>query len=185
MNMDEKLLINEFIKDRKVGAIASTSNQVTKKMLNKIDFEKANVFVEYGPGNGAITKQLLYQMKKDAFLFVFETNEKFIDSLISINDKRLIIINDDAENAQPILKNRYKIEKVDYIISTIPFTLFNRNKRKRIIYKSYALLDEKGKFITHQYSWLIYYLIKEKFAAANLTTTLLNIPPAFILVGVK
>ncbi len=70
--MSEKILINELIKDRKVGAIASTSNQLTKRMLNKIDFEKATVLVEYGPGKGIITKQLLNLMRKDTTLFVFE-----------------------------------------------------------------------------------------------------------------
>ncbi len=183
--MGEKILINELIKDKNVGAITSTSNQITKKMLSKIDFNNAKVIIEYGPGKGIITKQLLIQMREDATLFVFETNEQFINNLSKINDKRLIIINSDAEKAQIILKNRYKTEKVDYIISTIPFTFFNKRKRKRIIFMTYTLLKEKGKFITYQYSWLIYDLIKNRFSASSIKTTLLNIPPAFIIEGVK
>ena len=34
--MDEKILINELVKGKNVGAIASTSIRVTKYMINKL-----------------------------------------------------------------------------------------------------------------------------------------------------
>ena len=183
--MVEKILINEFIKDRSVGAIMATSDFVIKKMLNKIDFHNAKVIIEYGAGRGVITKNLLSQMKEDATLFVFETNEQFIKDLSKINDRRLIIINSDAEKALIILKNEHQTEEVDYIISTVPFTFMDRRKRKRTIFKSYTLLKEKGKFITYQYSWIIYHLIKSRFSESNIKIRLFNIPPVFIIVGTK
>jgi len=183
--MKENILIGELIKDKKTGAIVSTSGHVTKHIINKMDFVKAKVILEYGPGNGIITRNLLNNMSFDSVLFVFETNERFINKLSKLEDKRLIIINADAEKAQMILKNRYKIEKVDFIISTIPFTFFDRRKRKRIISRSFNLLTKKGKFITSQYSWLIYNLIKKQFTESSMVPTLLSMPPAFILVGVK
>jgi len=183
--MTEKLLINDFIKDINVGAIVSTSGHVTRKMLDKIDFENANMIVEYGPGKGVITKQLLSKMSEDTVLFVFEINEYFIKELSKINDKRLIIVNSDAEKAQMILKNRYKIENVDNIISSIPFTFINKRKRRRIIFRSFTLLNEKGKFITYQYSLLIYNLIKKQFSEMSLNFTLINIPPVFIFECIK
>ena len=183
--MNEKILVNELVKDKNVGAVASTSIRVTKYMINKIDFDNAKLIVEYGPGKGVITRHILSQMREDAALFVFETNENFIHELAKINDKRLIIINSDAENAKMILKNRYKIEQADYIISTIPLTFLDRKKRRRIISRSYTLLKEKGKFITYQYSWLNYNLIKERFSESRIKFILLNILPAFIFVGIK
>jgi len=183
--MTEKILIREFIKDKKVGAAFSTSRHVIKKMLGNIDFDKATLLVEYGPGKGVITTHLLKRMRNDAVLYVFETNEKFIKDLLKIGDKRLVIINESAENAQTTLKNRYKINKVDCIISTIPFTFFDRRKRKRVITKTYNLLNKNGKFITYQYTGLIYQLIKQKFHQTRVIATVLNIPPAIIFTGVK
>ena len=183
--MLEKILINEFIKDKNVGAITSTSGYITKKMLSKIDFDNAKVIVEYGSGKGVITKYLLSQMKEDATLFAFETNERFVNDLSKINDKRLTIINSDAEKAQLTLKNEHQTEEVDYIISTIPLTFIDRKKRRRIIFRSYTLLKEKGKFITYQYSWMIYHLIKNRFSASSIKIKLFNIPPAFIIEGTK
>ena len=183
--MIEGILLNDFIRDKKVGAVVSTSGNVTKKMMSKIDFNEAKILVEYGPGTGIITKQLLAFMREDAVLFVFETNENFVDMLCKINDNRLIIINSDAEDAQVILKNRYKLEKVDHIISSIPFTFINETKRKSIIYKTFSLLNEKGKFITYQYSLLIHNLIKKQFSETSLKFALINLPPVFIFEAIK
>ena len=183
--MTEKILIKEFIKDKKVGAAFSTTKHVIKKMVGNIDFDKAKILLEYGPGKGVITEHLLELMREDAILYAFETNEGFIKELLNISDNRLVIVNADAEDARTILKNRYKINKVDYVISTIPFSFFDRRKRKRVITKTYNLLNEKGKFITYQYSGLIYQLIKQKFHQTQVIAALINIPPAIIFTGIK
>ncbi len=183
--MKTKLLIKEFVQDKNVGAIASNSKHIVEKLIENINFETAKIIVEYGPGDGVITHMILDNMKPDAVLYVFESNSTFIDHLSEIIDKRLIIINDDAENAKQILKSRYNIESVDYIVSTIPFTLIEKRKRRRIIFKSHTLLNEKGRFITCQYSWFIFNLIKEKFKTANWEFVFLNLPPSFIMVGLK
>jgi len=183
--MIEGILLNDFIRDKNVGAIVSTSGHVTTKMISKIDFKEAKILVEYGPGKGIITKRLLALMRDDAVLFIFETNDNFIKELCKINDKRLVIINSDAEDAQMILENRYKTEKVDHIISSIPFTFINEEKRKSIIYKTFSLLNEKGKFVTYQYSLLIHNLIKKQFSETSLKFVLLNLPPVFIFEAIK
>ncbi|MCK4288980.1 MAG: hypothetical protein KAW86_07240 [Bacteroidales bacterium] len=177
--------MKSFIKDKHVGAIFPSSKLIVKKIIDKIDFQKAKIIVEYGPGKGVITKKLLDNMHDDASLFVFETNEQFINDLFQIKDRRLIIINTSAENARLVLKNRYKTERVDYIVSTIPFTFLDRRMRRRIIYRTFTLnLLLKG-FITYQYSWLIFHLINRKFKKANWKFVLLNIPPAIIFEGIK
>ena len=177
--------MKSFIKDKQVGDIFPSSKLVVKKIIEKIDFKKAKIIVEYGSGKGVITKKLLDTMHDDAFLFVCETNEIFINKLLQIKDKRLIIINADAENAKLVLKNRYKTESVDYIVSTIPFTFLDRRTRRRIIYRTFTLLNEKGRFITYQYTWFIFHLINRKFKKANWKLVLLNIPPAIIFEGIK
>ena len=183
--MYQKILRNELINDKDIGVIASTPNHVTKKMLSKVDFDNAKVIVEYGSGKAIITKQILSLMSEDAILYVFETKEQLVNDISKINDKRLIIINSDAEKAQIVLNEKYKMEDVDYIISTLPLTFIDRRKRRRIIFRSYTLLKEKGKFITYQYSWIIYHLVKKRFSTSSIKVKLFNIPPAFIIEGIK
>ena len=183
--MEDKILIKEFLKDKNVGAVASSSDNVVKKIVHEIDFANAEVIVEYGPGKGTITKQLLKSMTANAVLFVFETNQDFIVALERIIDKRLMIINADAKSALLILKNRYKIEDVDYIISTIPFSFLDQRLKQRIIFSSFTMLKEKGKFLTYQYTPLIYSIIKNKFKNHSIKPNLSNFPPAFIMQGIK
>jgi len=183
--MAANILIKEFIKDFEVGAIAPTSNNLAKKVIEKLTFEKEAIIIEYGPGDGVITKMLLDKMTTNSVLYVFETNKTFIKKLIEIKDNRLIIINDNASKARLVLKNCYNVEKVDYIISTIPFSFIKKNKRRRIISVSYKILKEQGKFITYQYSFFIFHLLKTKFKNVNWEFILLNIPPAFIINGIK
>jgi len=183
--METKLLLKRIVNGRKAGVTVSTSDNVVKKIIAKINFDKAGIIVEYGSGNGMITKMLLKNMKPNSILFVFETNKSFIDELLQINDKRLIIINGNAEHANIILKNRYKIESVDYVVSITPFMFLERRKRKRIIYKIYSLLNKKGRFISYQYSWLIFNLMSRKFQKVNWKLTLLNLVPVVIIEGIK
>jgi len=162
-----------------------SSKSIVNNIITQIDFKRANIIIEYGPGYGIITKQLLKNMKPDAILFVFETNHNFIKHLMSINNSRLVIINADAKSALLILRNRYKIEDVDYIISTIPFTLFGQYLKRRIISSSYIMLKERGEFFTYQYNPLIYSIIKSKFKEHSIKASLINFPPAFIMQGLK
>jgi len=180
-----KVYIKELIKDKNVGAITSTSSHAVMKLVKKINFKNAETIIEYGPGCGVITKILLENMKLNASLYVFETNKNFIETLSEINDKRLFIINADAESAEYVLKTRYQIDRVDNIISTIPFTFFKMRKRKRIIFKSFKLLNENGRFITYQYSWLIFSLMKRHFKNVNWEVELFSFPPSVLIDGIK
>ncbi len=150
---------------------------MVKRTIAKIDFDIAEIIVEYGAGNGVIIKMLLENMKSKSILFVFETNKNIIDELLQVNDKRLIIVNGSAEHANIILKNRYKIKSVDFVVSTIPFTFIERRKRRRIIYRTHSLLNKKGGFLSYQHSWLIFNLTARKFQKINWRMVLLNLVP--------
>jgi len=162
----------------------TTKKNIVKNIIGRINFDNEEIIVAYGSSNTVMTKMLLENIKPKSVLFVFETNEHSINDLCNINDKRLVIINADAENAKMILKNRYKVEKVDFIISAIHFAFFARRKKNRIISRSYSLLKEKGKFITTQYTWLIYKLIKEQFSEISINPAVVNMPPV-IIEGIK
>ena len=86
--MKTKLYIKEFVKDKNVGAITSTSDHVVKKIIEKIDFIKAEKIVEYGPGNGVITRLLLqvlgryYGIFGQVLLMIFLNLELLMDNIM-------------------------------------------------------------------------------------------------------
>ena len=173
--------LGEFIKERKtVGAIAPSSKFLMKKMIAPIDFQKADVIVELGPGNGVFTKGILERMKQTSKLFSFELNTPFYEHISTIiDDKRLILINDTAEKIDIHLE-KHGIGKVDYIVSSLPFTVIPKEVKLTIIDKCVKQLKDDGMFIQFQYSLNAKKLLSSKFSQIKIDFSVLNFPPAFV-----
>ena len=70
--------LKQFWQEKKmVGAMSPSSKYLAHKMLRNIDFKKAKVIIELGPGTGIFTKKILEFMQPDAKLLVFELNDTF------------------------------------------------------------------------------------------------------------
>jgi len=180
--MNSKLVFysNCFKKPKEVAALAPSSRFVVKKILSMIDFDHADCLVEYGPGTGVITKGLLSKMKTNAKLLCFETNKKFCSFLYKkVDDKRLVIINDSAENLALHLK-KLKIKNVDYVISGIPFSLIKKGDKKLIISQTRDSLRKGGNFIIYQYSQHIKKYLSTEFEKIYQGIVVRNLPPYFI-----
>ena len=173
--------LGEFIQERKtVGAIAPSSKFLMKKMIGPIDFQKADVIIELGPGNGVFTKGILERMKQTSKLFSFELNTPFYKHISEImEDKRLILINDSAEEIDKHLK-KHGIGKVDYIVSSLPFAVIPKEVKLKIIDKCVKQLKDDGMFIQFQYSLNSKKLLSSKFSQIKIDFSALNFPPAFV-----
>jgi phospholipid N-methyltransferase len=158
-----------------------SSRFLAKKMLKNIDFNKAKVIVEYGAGNGVITKHILNNMRDDAILLCFEINKNFYDHLKEIDDDRLILLDVSAEHIIDILHEK-DIKDVDYFISSLPLSIIPQKIGKKILNNSKKALKDNGIFIQYQYSLSFYKILKDVFEDknVNLHYEILNIPPAFI-----
>jgi phosphatidylethanolamine/phosphatidyl-N-methylethanolamine N-methyltransferase len=171
----------EFLKERKtVGALSPSSIFLARKMLAPIDFDKARVIVELGPGTGIFTKEVLKQLHPDAKLLVFETQRNFCELLErEIKDPRMVLINDSAEKIEHYLKAN-GLEQSDYTISSIPFTVVPTQIKNTILSQTVKCLKPGGMFIQFQYSLNAHKLLKSYFKTVKLDFTPMNIPPAFV-----
>jgi len=180
--MRKKLkFFKEFWKERRVvGAISPSSIFLAKKMISSIDFKSARILVEFGPGTGIFTKEILKNMHPDAKLLVFETQKSFCDQIeLEIKDERMILVNDSAEKIGEFLqKNGF--EAADHIISSLPFTVIPTQIKNAILTQAVKYLSIKGTFLQFQYSLNAHKLLKSRFKTVKLDFTPMNIPPAFI-----
>src|SRR5499427_10842628 len=95
----ERLLFarNFFRHPRMLGSIVPSSRFLIKQLLEPINFGRARVIVEYGPGSGVITAELLRRMRSDAVLIAIEMNPDFVSYLSSaFSDKRLQVVEGSA-----------------------------------------------------------------------------------------
>ena len=166
---------------RIIGAICPSSKALAKKMIEKIDFENAECIVEYGPGTGVFTEELIKRKQKDTVLLVIELNKDLYDLLINKygGTKNIYIIHDSAENITDYI-NKFGFKYVDYIVSGLPFAAFPEDLSNAILSNTVKILKKDGKFITFQYTLLKKNLMKQFFKDIHTTYEFRNIPPAFI-----
>jgi phospholipid N-methyltransferase len=153
-------------------------------MIKHVDFKNAEVIVELGAGDGVITAHILGGMNKDSTLFAFEVNPSFCEKLRKINDDRLYVIEDSAENLMHHLEE-HNVHKIDYFISAIPFVVIPQNTAYSIVGLCRDVLKEGGKFIQVHYSLLTKKMYAKVFGNVDVNFVPFNLPPAFVLVSVK
>lgn len=173
--------INEFFKNKsEIGAVAPSSKYLRRKMNGGINFDSATCIVEFGPGTGIFTHEIIQKMRKDCFLLIFETNQNFYEKLkTEINDERVLVLNDSAELVHEKLVE-LGFTKTDYIISSLPLTVFPKEVKENILKNSKKSLKKDGKYIQFQYSLNALKMLKGTFQEVSLSFTFLNVPPAFV-----
>src|SRR2546429_8872508 len=127
---------NFFRHPRMLGSIVPSSRFLIKQLLQPINWARADVIVEYGPGVGGITAEVLRQMRPDATLIAIEMNPDFVKYLrSSFTDKRLRVVEGSAVSVDEILR-RFGYTRANYIISGIPFSTIPAPLRERILRKT-------------------------------------------------
>jgi phospholipid N-methyltransferase len=149
-------------------------------MFGKLNYSDAKVIVELGGGRGVFTHEILKLMSSDCKLLVFEVNEVFCNKLNSeIQDKRVTIINDSAEHIGTYL-HQHKFQKADFIISSLPLSMFSLELKESILQNATSFLSEVGQFLQFQYAPFDYKRLKTHFGKVKMNFSLLNFPPAFV-----
>ncbi|MEK6983641.1 MAG: rRNA adenine N-6-methyltransferase family protein [Nanoarchaeota archaeon] len=180
------LFFSSFLKyPKEIGSVVPSSKFLTDEILKNIDFKNARFIAEYGPGTGCITVEILKRARKDAKVLCFEINKKFCTYLgKKVKDKRLIIINDSAENIKKHLK-KFNIPKIDYIISGLPFSALHASKKRAIIGETRDTLTNDGKFVVYQFLNSFKKYLCSYFPKISMKFVPLNIPPCFVYICEK
>jgi phospholipid N-methyltransferase len=175
----------EGIKNIKTtGTITRSSRFVCRRLIKGIDFDTAKCIVELGGGDGVVTKHILENMGADTKLITFEILPQFCDLLRNLNDDRLIVAQDSAENIQKyLIENGFK--KADYVVSTLPFVNIPEDIGTRILNVAKENLKTGGIFSQLNYSLLTKDLYQSIFGNVDFDFIMRNVPPAFILTCVK
>lgn len=174
----------EFVKHPKmIGAVAPSGKSLAKKMMEPIQFECAHCIVEYGPGMGSFTRELIERKNPDTKLFLIENNSVFYRRLKKeFGEKEgVFVIFDSAEKINTYLK-KYGVDTADYIVSGLPFTSLPARVSKNIMEATQKAIGRRGKFITFQYSMAKRKFFSRYFIIVGRLLEFKNLPPAYVLV---
>ncbi|HTV79268.1 MAG TPA: rRNA adenine N-6-methyltransferase family protein [Steroidobacteraceae bacterium] len=174
--------LNFFRHPFMLGSIWPSSPYLVDEVLRPVDWERARVIVEYGPGVGTITGEILRRMRPDAHLVAIETNEAFVKFLKgSIADPRLHVANDSAADVGLILK-RLNLPPAQYVVSGIPLGSMPEALRADIVAKTRAALAPGGQFLVYQFTSRVLPVLQRTFEEVSRSMEKRNIPPAHLFV---
>jgi len=168
-----------FLKHPKMlGSLIPSSRFLVNHVLREVDWARARVFIEYGPGVGTFTTEILRLMRPDAVLIALETNADFVRFLRGrLRDDRLHVIHGSAADADAALA-QLDLSRADYVISGIPYTTMPSELRDVILRKTHSLLDPNGAFLVYQFTRTVLPYLQQVFESVHQEFEPLNVMPA-------
>jgi phospholipid N-methyltransferase len=178
--LSERLLFaSNFLRHpNMLGSIIPSSRFLVDQVLEPIDWGRTRVIVEYGPGIGTFTGEILRRMRSDAQLVAIETNRDFVRFLQrALPDPRLHVVHDSAAEVQPVLM-RLALPAPRYIISGIPLGSMPDPVRTDIAVNSRAALEPGGAFLVYQFTARALPALQRTFGDVRRRFERRNFPPA-------
>ncbi|MGI8431610.1 MAG: class I SAM-dependent methyltransferase [Chthoniobacterales bacterium] len=180
------LFFKRFLqKPFQIASIIPSSKALVERVGSKMDFSQPRIIAEYGPGEGVHSRALARRMDANSRLFLFELDPAFSKDLERqfADDPRVSVINRDAASLAEELAQR-GIEKCDYLLSGIPFSILEIKKKRALLQDTYDALKAGGAFIIYQ----VTNELRQHatfFDRAESEYCLQNIPPMFVTVFQK
>jgi phospholipid N-methyltransferase len=165
-----------------VASIIPSSKALVDRVASKMDFSRPRVIAEYGPGEGVHSREIARRMTPDSTLLLFELDPDFSSDLERqfAHDPRVHVIHGDAARLSEELEQR-GIDKCDYIVSGIPFSILEINKKRALLRQTYDAIKPGGAFIIYQVTNELRQHATH-FQRATSEYFLQNVPPMFITV---
>jgi phospholipid N-methyltransferase len=163
-----------------LGSFIPSSPFLINQLLAKIDWRRARVIVEYGPGIGNISGEILKRMRPDAVLVAIELNPEFVAFLRSeFDDPRLQVVEGSALEVGEVI-SRLRLPRIDYIISGIPYSTIAHEVRCEILRESCRMLKPDGAMLVYQFTRVVLPYLQRNFGRIETNFELFNILPAHI-----
>ncbi len=178
---DREVFLRSFLRDwRTIGSVTPSSRFLVGAMLDQIDFGRARRIVEYGPGTGVFTREIMRRLAPEAQLLTIDTEAHFIDDLRAQfpGDLRLIAVRGSAAQIERHIA-ALGWDGAEVIISGIPYTAMPVPLREQILGASARALAPGGLFTPYQYSPYIRPLLGRLFGRVETQWVFRNVPPAF------
>lgn len=181
--VDRLVFLRNFARDwREIGSVTPSSRFLVRAMLDRLDFGAVRRIVEYGPGTGVFTGELLARMHPDGQLLTLDTVDEFNATLRQrFPDRRLIAVTGSAAAVDRHIR-ALGWEHADAIVSGIPYTAMPASLRAAILAVSANSLGPSGVFLAYQYSPFILPLLRGLFHRVQARWVPFNVPPAFFFV---
>jgi phospholipid N-methyltransferase len=169
---------NFFKHPKMIGSFIPSSRYLVERLLGDVNWIRKKIVVEYGPGVGTITRELLARMPADGTLIAIEMNRDFAEYLrATIQDERFQVVQGSAADVRHILSTR-GIGTADCVVSGIPCSTLPEPVRERVLNETREVLADGGEFLVYQFTRSVLPHLKQVFGVVRTEFEPLNILPA-------
>jgi phospholipid N-methyltransferase len=148
-----------------------------------MDFSRPKVIVEFGPGEGCHTREIVKRMHPQSRLLLFELDGELAAHLKEQfrNDPRVEVLHTDAMELPNVLAQR-EIPHCDYVVSGIPFSILEISKKRNLLQAIFDSLahDPESAFVIYQVTAELRQHAKH-FPRIESEYCLQNLPPMFVI----
>jgi phospholipid N-methyltransferase len=148
------ILLKRFLRNPfQVASVLPSSKELVRRVVGKMDFSAPRVIVEYGPGEGCHTREIVRRMHPESLVILFELDPELAQHLSEQfrADPRVTVLNIDAANLAAEL-SRLGLTHCDYVVSGIPFSILAPEKKRELLHGAYESLspNDAAALITYQ-----------------------------------
>jgi phosphatidylethanolamine/phosphatidyl-N-methylethanolamine N-methyltransferase len=180
--------LREYLKKpTEIGAVAPSSDELAKVMLEGLDLQNARAVLEYGPGSGAITDHIRRKISPHTKLAAIEINPTMA-GLFRERHPDVFLFEDTVANARMIC-DYAGIDTVDCIVSGLPWATFSESMQVRFLEEMMRVLRPGGDFVTFAYVHALALPTSKRFAnllhkyfnsVSKSSVVWRNVPPALV-----
>ncbi len=158
-------------------------------MVEDLGLDEASLVVEYGPGSGAFTGEIVRNLAPDADFIAIENNERMISLLREQHPEASVVNSSIAEAPSILAEHSHETHSVDAIVSGLPWASFNDELQDRLLATTMQILRPGGKFATFAYlhglalptAQAFRRKLEARFETVTRSPTVWkNLPPAFV-----
>lgn len=178
--------VRNFFRNPDVAAVAPSSPEVVARVRDAIP-HGARTVIEFGPGDGVATKEILLRVARDGKLFVVESDPAFAEHMRKLKevlgDDRLAVIEGRAQDISQTYDEQFK--NADAIVASIPYSLLSSEDRFAVTRRAYELLKPGASFVVfHQYRLVAKDTMRRVFGNVS-TERIWSWPPCHVFTSVK
>ncbi len=192
---DSLYFLNRFLKGPKqVASVWPSSRFLTRQMFADLPLADGDVVIEYGPGTGAFTNEVLRLCDAGVDIrYLGVEKDPGMHAFLSERFPKLDFVHGDAMDVVAHCQSR-GLPNARAVISGLPLIFFDGSIMRDIIHATSASLQSDGVFRTFSYvhsyptrgAQVLRELMRECFGHFSLSRPVLrNIPPAFALTGCR
>lgn len=182
------IFLREFLRHPgQIGAIAPSSEALAREIVSGVGVETAEVVLEYGPGTGAFTGEILRNLPRGGRLIAIEQSPELAASLRG-RYPQTDVHNGSVADVADVLGER-GLQQADCVICGLPWAAFGAERQDRLMSAMLDVLRPGGWFTTFAYLQGLLLpaarrfrrRLGEWFAEVQTSPTVWrNLPPAFV-----